>query len=145
MRRPHRHLHARYRHPHRAHPIPLGMRPHRLTQAWLQAVSTHDPHTVVSLYAPQAILLGTVAPKILVGKPAIKTYFDTFLKKPGLSGRTTWECPQALPGGLFMLTGLYTFSWVGNSVNARYTFLWAPVGHGGNYLILNHHSSAVPK
>lgn len=118
---------------------------HPLTSLWLQAVATRQPRVVTNLYAPQGILLGTVAPQILVGRKRIITYFNSFLKKPGLQGTVDWEATQDLPGGLVLLTGCYTFAWHGDSVRARYTFLWGCDPKTFKPMILNHHSSTIPK
>jgi len=56
------------------------------TQAWIDAVNSHDPERVVVLYDPEAVLWGTVSPTIrdsppeytvVIGEQRVRVYGDT--------------------------------------------------------------------
>ena len=112
---------------------------------WLQAVCSHDPNRVVSLYAQDGVLVGTVAQRIKHGRADIKTYFDTFLTKTDLCGAFDSHLVQVYPGWAIN-SGTYTFRWQENGaeevVPARYTFVYRQTSEG--WKIANHHSSALP-
>ena len=46
-----------------------------LVQNWLNTLAMHDPLDVVHLYAPDGILLGTIAENIKVGRDEIRSLF----------------------------------------------------------------------
>ena len=127
-------------------PVLPPHRVHDLTRFWLQTVCSRDPLAVANLYAPDGILVGTVAQRIKQTPAEIKTYFDTFLAKKGICGNITSTLTQEYPG-LAIDTGTYTFSWTENGevvqVPARYTFVWRKTAKG--WKIVNHHSSALPE
>lgn len=117
-----------------------------LSAAWMSAVCAHDVRQVVSMYAADGVLVGTVAQRIKQGRPDIKLYFDRFLAKPGLCGRFDSHLLQNYAGwGIH--SGTYTFAWTENGrpvvVPARYTFVWKGTPEG--WRIANHHSSALPE
>jgi len=62
----------------------LGLDPiSKLVVNWVNTLATFDPVDVVNLYAPDGILLGTIAENIKVGRDEIIEYFNMFvLKKP---------------------------------------------------------------
>lgn len=114
-----------------------------LTANWVRTVCTHNPQAVVQLYAPDGVLVGTVAQRIKQGRPDIKSYFDMFLAKPNLCGSFYGpDVVQTYPG-YAIHSGTYLFSWTGTEVAARFTFVycWTPEG----WKIANHHSSALPE
>lgn len=114
-----------------------------LSLNWLETVCSHNPAAVVNLYAREGVLVGTVAQRIKQGRPDIKTYFNTFLKKPNLCGTFIGaDVVQSYP--LWSVhSGNYIFRWDGEEVIARYTFVycWTPEG----WKIANHHSSSLPQ
>lgn len=120
----------------------------KLLSTWLQALCEGTPSDVVNLYAEDGILIGTVAEDIKRGRPAIKTYFDTFMEKDKLCGEIDSLEVQAIGPHSGIASGTYTFKWeVGGKpeeVHARfsYVFLQKP---SGKIEILNHHSSAQPQ
>ena len=121
------------------------MNPARLINNWLAAVASRDPATVVNLYAYDGVLIGTVAQTIKQGHQALLGYFRGFLAKDGLHGRVDSMIIQRV-GPAIILSGIYTFYWRENgrptSLKARYSFVFAPMDRG--WVILNHHSSAIP-
>jgi uncharacterized protein (TIGR02246 family) len=115
-------------------------------QKWLDSVCTHNLNAVMSHYSQNGILIGTLAQKILIGKPAIRTYFVDFLRKPHLCGEINSADVQALSPTTFIVSGIYTFVYKKGSspaiVPARFSFVFIQEGNG--WKIANHHSSKVP-
>ena len=116
-----------------------------LLKRWLYGVCSQDINKVLSLYTADAVLLGTFAATIKQGQ-GLQAYFRKFLGRADLCGQIDTCIMQETKGSL-ILSGLYTFQWLdtGGPVKqqARYSFVFVPVGQ--DWLILNHHSSAVPK
>jgi uncharacterized protein (TIGR02246 family) len=113
---------------------------------WNQALATKKPDQVVATYAPDATLLPTVQNGPLIGPEAIGQYFIYFLKQ---SPSATIDTRVIHTGcNIAYDIGLYTFMVDGDQpgtrkqVKARYTFIYAPVH--GKWLIVHHHSSALP-
>jgi uncharacterized protein (TIGR02246 family) len=117
-----------------------------LFDEWNRALATRKADRVLSTYAPDATLLPTVENGPLVGPEAIGQYFAYFLK----------QAPQAtiktrivhVGCNIADDVGLYDFMVEGDQpgtrkqVRARCTFVYAPVH--GKWLIVHHHSSALP-
>ncbi|MBY0613700.1 MAG: SgcJ/EcaC family oxidoreductase [Beijerinckiaceae bacterium] len=109
--------------------------------AWVAAYSANDREALVSLYAPNAILLGTTSPIISEGTEAIRTYFQDL---PG-SGRrnAVIERRTIVLGDTAVLgTGFYNFmrEAEGNVPRpSRFTMLVEK--RDGRWLIVHHHSS----
>ncbi|MBX8487938.1 SgcJ/EcaC family oxidoreductase [Pseudomonas cichorii] len=118
-----------------------------LFDRWNNALKTGNPQTVVSLYAPNAILQPTVSNKVRATPAEITDYFDHFLAlKP--VGEINYREIRRLSPDAAMDSGVYTFTLTAadgkkSKVQARYTFLYERVG--GQWKILNHHSSAMPE
>ncbi|GFM65580.1 MULTISPECIES: SgcJ/EcaC family oxidoreductase [Pseudomonas syringae group] len=118
-----------------------------LFDRWNTALKTGNPQTVVSLYAPNAILQPTVSNKVRATPAEITDYFDHFLAlKP--VGEINYREIRRLSPDAAMDSGVYTFTLTAadgkkSKVQARYTFLYERVG--GQWKILNHHSSAMPE
>ena len=119
-------------------------------QKWNSALKTLDPENVIDLYAPDAILLPTVADDVRTTKEERRQYFIDFLKNEPqgeldehhirLVGRDSLGLPNAVSN-----QGIYTFELkaAGKKVQARYTFNY--VREGERWLIKKHHSSAMPE
>lgn len=131
----------------RSQPIATPQQIVALTHSWLAAVCRRNPSAVAALYAPDGVLVGTVAQRIKQGRSEIKTYFDHFLRKDGICGRFTSDLVQTYPGWAIH-SGTYAFAWreAGRAVAvpARFTFVWRLVP-GEGWKIATHHSSALPK
>jgi uncharacterized protein (TIGR02246 family) len=117
-----------------------------LFDQWNHALSTKRTEAVVAEYAPDATLLPTVQNGPLIGPEAIGKYFDYFLKQ---SPQATIDTRVIRTGcNIAYDIGLYSFKVDGDQqgmrkeVKARYTFIYAPIH--GKWLIVHHHSSALP-
>ncbi len=112
------------------------------------AVGTPDnPDKILALYADDAVLWGTISPKIRPRPDLIRDYFvNAYKKLPDLT--VEFKEPRVrVYGNVAINSGYYTFTYVKDGqqkvLPARYSFTL--VKRGGAWLILDHHSSAMPK
>jgi uncharacterized protein (TIGR02246 family) len=117
-----------------------------LFDQWNRALLTKRTETVVAEYAADATLLPTLQNGLLVGPEAIGKYFTYLLKQ---SPQATIETRVIRTGcNIAYDVGLYTITVDGDQpgsrrqLKARFTFVYAPVH--GKWLIVHHHSSALP-
>lgn len=113
---------------------------------WAAIYTANDADALVKLYAPNAILLGTVSPDIASDSGAFRSYFAR------LSGsgnkvvigerRTIVVADNAVVGA-----GFYDFTIMrdGKPVNSPARFTMVIVKRDGQWLIAHHHSSMRPK
>lgn len=115
---------------------------HDVFAKWNQALQTGDPKQVTALYAKDAILLPTVSNKVRHNHAEIEDYFVHFCAK-GPIGKIN-EANTRILGEFAINSGVYTFTLGdGSSVQARYTFVYQYIN--GSWLIIEHHSSAMPE
>jgi uncharacterized protein (TIGR02246 family) len=124
--------------------VPLEEEILELSQQWNAALQTGDPDEVVKLYADNAILEPTVSNLVRHNPAEIRDYFVHFLAmRP--SG-TIDEANVRIYGGIAINSGVYTFHFRSGpveTVQARFTFVYQWIG--GRWLIVEHHSSAMPE
>ena len=109
---------------------------------WNDALQTGDPALVTALYENGGILLPTVSNEVRHNHAEIEDYFEMFCAK-GPHGVID-ESNVRLFGDLAINSGVYTFSFNdGSSVQARFTFVYRC--HGGDWKIVEHHSSMMPE
>jgi uncharacterized protein (TIGR02246 family) len=117
-----------------------------LFDRWNKSLETRNSDAVVANYAADATLLPTVQSGPLVGHDAIRGYFDYFLKQAP-DGKIDQRIIHHGCNIAYDI-GIYTFTLNGDQPNsrkqvrARYTYIYAP--EHGKWLIVHHHSSAVP-
>ncbi|WP_330294643.1 SgcJ/EcaC family oxidoreductase [Streptomyces sp. NBC_00503] len=117
-----------------------------LFDQWNKALATGDSKKVTALYAPDAVLLPTVSPKIRTNHDEIADYFDEFLAKKPV-GKKIETIVEVLDRNTAIDTGLYRFTLTDKTgkrvdVDARYTYVYEKID--GKWLIINHHSSVLP-
>ncbi|MPY64569.1 SgcJ/EcaC family oxidoreductase [Streptomyces spongiae] len=119
-----------------------------LFDRWNAALQTGDAHKVADLYAKDAVLLPTVSNKVRTDRAGIVDYFEHFLaNKP--FGKKVETHVNILDRNSAIDTGVYEFTLTDPKtgqkrvVEARYTYEYEK--RGGNWLIVNHHSSAMPE
>ena len=114
-------------------------------EAWAAAYNSHDPERVLASYHPEAAFWGTVSPTLRTAPDEILDYFS------GLPGRPNarvqiGEHVVRIVGDVAIVTGAYTFTDVvdGESVvrPSRFGFVFERVG--GDWLLVQHHSSRMP-
>lgn len=118
----------------------------RLFTEWNAALATGDPRKVADRYAPDAVLLPTVSNQVRTDRAGIVDYFTHFLRnKP--QGEIKMSTINLLDLTTAIDTGVYVFTLTQDGkqqqVEARYTFVYEL--RRGKWLIVNHHSSAMPE
>ena len=113
----------------------------QLFDRWNQSLQTGDPAKVAADYAEQSILLPTVSNKVRVTKEEKEDYFHHFLENQPVgkidSSYIDIGCNTASDAGIYT----FTFGKTGQKVQARYSFNYR--WDGKNWLISQHHSSAM--
>lgn len=113
---------------------------------WAAIFVDDNPDSILALYDDEGVLWGTLSPTVLVGKQAIRGYFERAFK--ALPGHKVAFGDQHVRvyGDIAINTGYYTFSYVkdgeAKSLPARYSFVYRK--RDGSWLIVDHHSSAMP-
>jgi uncharacterized protein (TIGR02246 family) len=116
------------------------------TLEWAHALGQDDPDKVLPFYSEDAVLWGTLSPTVRADRAALRDYFvNAFKALPGLKVAFGDQLIR-IYGGTAVNTGYYTFSYIkdGETKNwpARYSFTY--VKNGERWLIVDHHSSAMP-
>lgn len=112
---------------------------------WSAAYSANDRDLLVSLYASDAILLGTTSPIISQGTEAIRKYFE-MLPDSGRRNTITERHTIVLGDDAVVGTGFYTFSRaVENDTPRPSRFTMLVVKRDGQWMIAHHHSSPRPE
>jgi uncharacterized protein (TIGR02246 family) len=117
-------------------------------QDYLAKGTTEDPGEILTLYAEDGVLWGTISSKRRDDPAAIRDYFvNAYKALPNLT--VTFEDPniRVYGGDTAINTGYYTFSYEKDgamqSLPARYIF--TQVKRDGDWQIVDHHSSAMPQ
>jgi uncharacterized protein (TIGR02246 family) len=116
------------------------------TAQWATMFVDDNPDRILTLYAPDAVLWGTLSPTVRQGPAALREYFVAAFKV--LPGHRVSFGEQLIRvyGKTAINTGYYTFSYVKDgetkSIPARYSFVYVKTDRG--WLIVDHHSSAMP-
>jgi hypothetical protein len=80
------------------------------TQAWIDAMSSHDPERVVALYDPEAVLWGTRSPTLRDNPATVRDYFNILKTVPPSYKAVMGEQRIRIYGDIAINTGTYTFS-----------------------------------
>ena len=119
------------------------------TQAWIDAMGSHDQERVVALYDSEAVLWGTTSPTLRDSPAAVRDYFNLLQKVPPDYKGVLGEQRIRVYGDIAINTGTYTFigparDAAGKPISrpARFSFVYRY--RDGRWLIVDHHSSAVP-
>ncbi len=117
-----------------------------LTALWKQALESGDPDRVLALYRKDAVLWGTLSSTRRDNPGRIREYFVDFASRENISVIFTNENIREY-GDFAVNSGYYTFYWIEEgkklTVPARYSFAY--LKEGGQWFILDHHSSLVPE
>ncbi len=115
---------------------------------WAEAYNSGGSDAVTSLYAKDAVLWGTSSASIKKGAGAIKAYFEASNSRfPGLQAKIMETVTQEF-GNVAITAGVYEISNVVNGtpewvISARFSFAYAR--DGGEWKIVHHHSSMMPR
>src|SRR6516162_11764441 len=110
---------------------------------WARALGEDDPDKVLPLYSADAVLWGTLSPKLRSDPAALRDYFvGAFKILAGLKVAFGDHLIRVY-GNTAVNTGYYTFSYAQNGESkifpARYSFTY--VKNGDRWMIVDHHSS----
>ena len=116
------------------------------TARWIDAFNRRSIDDIVALYAPDAVFLGTSSPVLRDSPALVREYFDG-LKRLGPDARQVLgEHRLKLYGDVAISSGFYALHRLqdGKATEspARFTFVYQR--RQGRWLIVSHHSSAVP-
>jgi len=113
---------------------------------WAEAFSDEKPDRIVALYDKEAVLWGTLSPKRRDDAGAIRDYMTTAFAALPQHKVSFGDQLIRTYGNTAINTGYYTFSFVkdgeSKSLPARYSFVY--VKRNGQWMIVDHHSSAMP-
>ncbi|WP_327594059.1 SgcJ/EcaC family oxidoreductase [Streptomyces chartreusis] len=119
-----------------------------LFDQWNSALATGDPEQVADQYAKDAVLLPTVSNKVRADRAGIVDYFEHFLANKPVGTKIETHV-NVLDHNSAIDTGVYEFALTDpatgekSTVEARYTYAYEK--RGGEWLIVNHHSSKMPE
>ena len=116
------------------------------TLKWVTTFAEGNADRMAALYARDAVLWGTTSPSIRADPAAVKNYFTrafAVISEPKVS---LVEQHIRVYGDTAINTGLYSVSFVrkGAPVAGPARFSFTYVKRGGEWMIVDHHSSAVP-
>lgn len=116
--------------------------PRSAVQAWADAFNAADLQRVLALYAPDAVLWGTMATDLIDTQEGRRNYFERALA--GLPAPTVQLQSLLLQplGDLVLASGAYLLKLAGRRHPARFTFVLQR--RSARWLIVNHHSSLMP-
>jgi uncharacterized protein (TIGR02246 family) len=115
-------------------------------EMWATTFSAESPDRIVALYDREAVLWGTLSPTRRDGTEAIRDYFvRAFAALP--ARKVAFRDPFIrVYGDTAINTGYYTITWEKDgqtkTLPARYSFTY--LRRDGGWMIVDHHSSAVP-
>ncbi|WP_129788310.1 SgcJ/EcaC family oxidoreductase [Promicromonospora panici] len=118
-----------------------------LFDEWNSALQTGDAQAVADRYAPDAVLLPTASAQIRTDRDGIVDYFEHFQENDPV-GEKTETVVTVLDENTAIDAGTYVFTLTDpetgevREVTARYTYAYEKID--GDWLIVNHHSSATP-
>ena len=110
-------------------------------QNWIDCIKSNDPTLVTELYDEHAILLGTFSDIERQGPKLIYDYFNGLLSSK-VDVEIISEHSHSFDN-LEACSGLYNFIVNGDTIEARYSFVFIQVND--DWKILSHHSSVLPK
>jgi uncharacterized protein (TIGR02246 family) len=117
-----------------------------VTQKWIEGMTRHDVDSVVALYDPEAVLWRTRSPTLRDNPTKVREYFNILRTVPPTYKAVLGEQRIRVYSNIAINTGTYTFSELRDGKEvvrpARFSFVFRNVN--GRWLIIDHHSSAMP-
>ena len=113
-----------------------------IVDRWVTAFNSNDVDALVSIYAPNAILLGSTDLTLKEGSDAIRGYFARLAKSGDRVAIDNHKVVMVSDDCAYV-TGFYTFSAVRNGEvkKSQAGFSMVLVKPGSDWLIAHHHSS----
>lgn len=119
-----------------------------VTRAWADGMTKHDVDKVTALYDSDAVLWGTRSAALRDTPATVRDYFGILGKVPPSYKVTLGEQHIRVYGDTAIDTGTYTFSEVHDGKEvlrpARFSMVFRH-HDDGRWMIVDHHSSAVPQ
>jgi len=116
------------------------------SQSWASAFNTCNSAKAAALYDSEAVLWGTVSPTLITSSPGVQQYFERVCASNPKPRVVLGEQHIRIYGDTAVNSGTYTFTvFPGGQpiqVAARLSFTYRK--NGGQWLIVDHHSSALP-
>lgn len=113
---------------------------------WAAAFNACDSARMAALYDASAVLWGTVSPTLIASPAGIRQYFERACAARPQPQVAFGEQHIRMHGETAFNSGTYTFTIYADGQArpwpARYSFAYRQ--RGGQWLIVDHHSSAVP-
>ena len=113
---------------------------------WEAVFAENNSDSILALYSKEGVLWGTLSPTVRADPPGLRAYFvSAFQALPKATVKFGDQLIRVY-GNTAVNTGYYTFSYTKDgetkSIPARYSFTY--VKEGENWMIVDHHSSAMP-
>lgn len=117
-----------------------------LLRGWVDAYNSRNPALIVAQYAPEATLWGTTSPVLRATPGAVADYFKDAAARPSASVRIDSGAVRVMSPDLVIVAGVYTFgdASLGPAGDRPSRFSFVLQRRDGGWLIVNHHSSAMP-
>jgi uncharacterized protein (TIGR02246 family) len=120
----------------------------QVLEKWTKAFADSDVDSIVKLYAPDALFLGTGSKTVVTKPEEIRKYFEQALLSNRPRGAKVDESSvMVLSDTVVVVTGLDTVTGVRDgtpfSANGRVTFVVSK--RGADWQIVHFHRSAMPK
>lgn len=116
-------------------------------KAWADGMNSHSKERVVALYDQEAVLWGTRSPTLRDNPTTVRDYFKILDTVPPSYNVVIDEQRIRVYGDVAIDTGRYTFSEIRDDKPlvrpSRFSFVF--LNRNGHWMIVDHHSSAVPK
>ena len=118
-----------------------------VTRRWADRFNARDAAALTALYDLDAVLWGTLSPEIISTFVGVKGYFDSACTSP-MALTVVFDKEVVRPCEDIMLnSGSYTFTFVRDGQQQQFPARFSMVfrKRGGQWLIVDHHSSAKPQ
>ncbi len=113
--------------------------------AWTQAVEGGDAQAIVALYDKSAIMISTFVQQPITKNSDLLSYYKKVVANPDVRVEILETHPRRF-GNMAVNTGRYTLSYTQEGeevvVPARFSFVYQL--QGARWVIVDHHSSAIP-
>lgn len=115
-------------------------------QRWIEAFNLRNPAQICALYDPEAVLWGTTAQALITSPDGLRQYFEGHCAALTPLTVTLTDQRVRVFGDVAVNSGSYTLATITQEqpirMPARFSFTYRRTG--GDWLIVDHHSSWVP-
>ena len=115
-------------------------------QRWIEAFNLRKPAQICALYHPEAVLWGTTAQALITSPDGLRQYFEGHCAALTPLTVTLTDQRVRVFGDFAVNSGSYTLATITREqcigMPARFSFTYQRTG--GDWLIVDHHSSWVP-